>query len=351
MKLDRALSKIVPDAVKPGTVYGWSNNAILQSSNRGAAWSPLPLPEGCVSADSILSDPVLPPNLYLGCGGRLYRTRDQGTTWQSITPALESNEAAALGAVDPSLPLLYAVTGLGKIFRSADGGATWRLAAQGRPSAGGPLAALQGTLYVGTQKDKDGFAAKFTSSGDLVWATYLGGTADDSATAIAVNSGGSAQGSAAYVVSLAPDGRHLEYAARLRVRGDIWSLAVDESGGAYVAGTARGVPIVTTPGVIFPDVGYLPPCVPVWDTDCKFSSYVRPFLSKLSPGGSTLAYSTYIGGDWIQDAGVQSVAVDPSGNPPDRPRAVEAERSRNRHPLLHSPYGMRFHECRPRLGR
>ncbi len=111
-------------------------------------------------------------------------------------------------------------------------------------------AALQGSLAGGT----DAFVAKLNTSG-LVWSTYLGGNGDDHAQGI----------------------------------------AVDSAGNVYVAGTTKSTN--------FPIANAFQP-VPGGGTD--------GFISKLSPTGSALVYSTYVGGS-LED-GAMAVAVDATGN-------------------------------------
>ena len=268
---------------------------------------PLPPPEHCLLGGYLVSDPILRPNLYLSCGERLVRSRDQGETWQDMTPP-DLGPYGALLAVDPSLPLLYAVTSAGSVFGSTNGGESWTVRSQAKPYTRA-ISAAQGTLYVGSPASYDAFAAKFQNNGDLVWATYLGGSSNDDGLGIAVDGsgtvyvagttqsgdfpvtpgaydGGSVGGSAAFVTSLSPDRGLLQYSARLRVYGDIWSMAVDPASAVYVAGETRGMPIVTTSGVVYPETGSSQTCNP--GPPCTEPGMkVRPFVSKLAPGGAT----------------------------------------------------------------
>jgi hypothetical protein len=72
-------------------------------------------------------------------------------------------------------------------------------------------------------------------------------------------------------------------------------IAVDASGNAYVTGYAEPPAFPTTPGSVRPTIGN-----PFGD--------LYPFVSKFDPTGSTLLYSTYLGG-----AG-EGIAVDADGN-------------------------------------
>ena len=106
-----------------------------------------------------------------------------------------------------------------------------------------------------------------------------------------------------FVMKVNPSGSALTYATRLGTQADqsnqVFSLAVDSSGAAYVAGTAGGG-WPTTPGA-FQTV----------NADGPTSVYGDGFVSKLSPDGSSLVYSTYFGGTGNDQ--IDGVAVDVSG--------------------------------------
>ena len=336
VSLNAAVAEISVDASSPGTVYAAGNGPLQRSTDRGVTWVKLDRPMGCLSGTP-QSDPVLKPNLYMNCSDAIYRSRDQGNTWHQLpAPALEVDLFVSL-APDSSLPLLYLTTLNGHVFRSADGGDTWTRTADINASQF-TTAAAGGTLYVGTGRDTDGFAAKFTVDGELVWSTYVGGASDDSAGAIAVDAsgnvyvagttssadfpvtpgayaGGARSTNAAFVTKISPDGARLVYSARLTLQGDVNSLAVDQEGSAYITGFTHEA-IATTPGVVWPDTGTIPACVVELPNGCGDHPGApgpsRAFLTKLTPSGSTLAYSTYLG-DWPQGQG-SAVAVDHQGN-------------------------------------
>ena len=180
---------------------------------------------------------------------------------------------------------------------------------------------------------QDAFVTKLSSDGSaLVYSTYLGGSGEDIASAIALDSSGSAYvtgqtssadfptanplqglfGTNAFVTKLTPDGSALVYSTYLggslpwglfTPRSDAGrGIAVDSSGSAYVTG-------VTT-SIDFPTVN---PLQGSHISCCVGSNGVRSdaFVTKLNPGGSALVYSTYLGG-FDSDAG-NGIAVDSSG--------------------------------------
>src|SRR5207244_1840388 len=141
----------------------------------------------------------------------------------------------------------------------------------------------------------------------LSYATYLGGSRNDTAYGIAVDASGNAYvagitdstdfpttagafqptfggGSGdAFVTKLAPTGSALAYSTYVggsaldRARG----IAVDALGNAYVTGLTVSTDFPTTAGA--------------FQTGCPGPSCGAGFVTKLNPPGTTLVYSTYLG--------------------------------------------------------
>ncbi|MEA2532149.1 MAG: hypothetical protein QOG89_3793 [Thermomicrobiales bacterium] len=181
----------------------------------------------------------------------------------------------------------------------------------------------------------DAFVAKLSASGDaLLYSTYLGGSvgfvngadtvidlALDVANAVYITgittsddfpaSSGAAQASHggsedAYVAKFDPSATgtaSLVYATYLGgsalERGV--SIAVDKDGNAYVAGRTDSTDFPTTASAFQPGPQGGPPDSPTLDA----------FVTKLSPDGAALLYSTYLGGSGA-DLGY-GIAVDASG--------------------------------------
>jgi len=175
----------------------------------------------------------------------------------------------------------------------------------------------------GFGSDSDLFVAKLTPDGTaLVYATYLGGSNNEGAPDIAVDSAGAAYISAitfsedfptmnafqpankgstdAVVAKLSADGSRLIYSTYLGGNGYEAEqgvvIAVDLAGAAYIAGS--------TASVDFPVVNALQPTLP--------ENRLAAFVTKLAPDGSALLYSTYLGGTQ-QGAGARDIAVDSLG--------------------------------------
>ena len=152
---------------------------------------------------------------------------------------------------------------------------------------------------------KDAFVAKLSPSGaSLVYSTYLGGAADDTANAIAVDSSGSAYivGNTAstgfpvrpgalqstygggandgFIVKLAPSGATALYASFLGGAEDdqIRALALNASGEVFAAGS--------TTSSNFPTLSAAQPV---------YGGNTDAFVSKVNASGSALVYSSFLG--------------------------------------------------------
>ena len=162
----------------------------------------------------------------------------------------------------------------------------------------------------------DAFVAKLNPSGSqLVYATYLGGSGDDHPEGVAVNAAGEAYVAGqttsanfptvnpfqstlggpldAFVARFNASGTALIYSTYLGGGGldAASSIAVDAAGNAYIAGV--------TASTDFPTAGAL---------QAALSGSLDAFVAKLNPAGSSLGYSSYLGGNGNEVA--YSIAVD-----------------------------------------
>jgi RHS repeat-associated protein len=178
--------------------------------------------------------------------------------------------------------------------------------------------ALQRTFGGGAT---DGFVARLNARGErLLYSTYLGGSAADATTAVAVDATGFiyAAGTTAstnfptrpgafqdkhngatdgFLLKLNPGDAVPVYSTLLGgTAGDgIQGLAIDSTGAAYIAGTTASANFPTTPGVLGTAL--------VGGTDA--------FVTKVNPTGTALLYSTYYGGGADEQA--LSLALNPAG--------------------------------------
>jgi len=174
----------------------------------------------------------------------------------------------------------------------------------------------------------DAFVAKVKADGTaLVYAGYIGGAADDSGQAIAVDSTGNAYVTGAtlsdeatfpvkvgpglihaadgggpedaFVAKVKADGTGMVYAGFIGGTGNDFgnAIAVDASGSAYIAGSTASdettFPVKVGPALVF-------------------NGLTDAFVAKVRPDGSGLVYAGYVGGADFDAA--SAIAVDSSGN-------------------------------------
>ena len=202
--------------------------------------------------------------------------------------------------------------------------------------------AFQSTFPPSATGISSSFVSKISASGDsLEYSTYLGGSGyqggfGDSANAIAVDSTGSAYvtGTTAstdfpvtsgafqaifnqsmykvidgYVAKLKPDGSALEYGTFLGgpafndVNLGPAAIAVNSTGNAYIVGNTHADDFPTTSGAFQTQ----PP-----GTAGSVFINGTGYVSELDPTGSTLVYSTYLGGG--EGDGPSSIALDKAGD-------------------------------------
>ncbi|MFN7921513.1 MAG: SBBP repeat-containing protein [Bryobacteraceae bacterium] len=323
-RLPERIASIAFDAERPEVVYAGGYEQLRISENGGRDWKPLPKPSP-LDPSGVIADPSRPGTIYLRSGNTYHRSSDRGQTWK-IFPIEVFNLIASADA-----PVLYAQTyssGDYGLLRSSDAGETWTTVARNLfRSESARVIDFRGAIFLGASTPRSAFAAKFGPGGDLIWSTYLPGTeasalslGPDRSVYVAASCMKSTSWEAtpcendysSFVGKLSSDGQRLMYAREYAAGTEIASVAVDAAGSAYVAGTARGR-IPTTPGSLWPDVGAIPPFFP--------NTYSgRVFAAKLSPDGSALIYSTYLG-DWVQSsftfptaAAVGSILVEQSGH-------------------------------------
>lgn len=183
------------------------------------------------------------------------------------------------------------------------------------PTATPFQAALNGTAY-------DGFVTKLNAAGSsLVYSTYIGGTQNDSALSISVDSSGAAHiagetsssnfpsanpfqplfgggASDAFLTKFSPAGTGLAFSTFLGGTGDDLALGVAVNGsGVYLAGSTNSTnfPVLNAAQPTYGGLGFF-----------------DGFVSKFNTAGSVLTYSTYLGGNDYD--GTRGIALDAGGS-------------------------------------
>ena len=155
---------------------------------------------------------------------------------------------------------------------------------------------------------------------DLAWSTYLGDSGDDAAGGVAVDSAGNAymtgftassnfpttagaydttyNGYDAFVAKLNASGSALAYSTYLGGSSNDMAedIAVDSAGNAYMTGFTASSNFPTTTGAF----------------DTTYNGNGDAFVAELNTSGSALVYSTYLGGSGNDEG--WDIAVDSAGN-------------------------------------
>jgi uncharacterized protein (TIGR03437 family) len=371
------ISVLAASPVEPGTVFAVApfSNLVYRSTDSGQTWTRLTLPGTSVLAEALVFSPADPGTLFLGQqSGALLTSNDGGITWTGLanqdvrnpqglaifpgSPSIvlaasqENLARSADGgstftnvlalragsiAVDPrNAGIAYALDSSG-LYRSTDSGLTWTKTAlpyQVLPAALF-VSAADSRVLVGQGSQTDAFVIKWSPDGSrIVYATYLGGSGNESAIAIAVDSAGSAYvtgttnsqdfpvsrnafqktlgGTAGqqnvFISKLSADGAQLIYSTLLGSGTEVAPrIAVDRAGEALVAGGINGAVFPVTAGAF--------QSAPV--AGCPIQSpfvqtFGTGFVSKIAADGGSLVFSTLLGGSC--GTRVQAAGFDATGN-------------------------------------
>jgi photosystem II stability/assembly factor-like uncharacterized protein len=125
------VSPWLQDPIQPSTIYA-ATDKVYKSSNQGATWNAISGSLAGIEKFTVLK--VAPSNtnfIYAGSGVKLYRTNDGGLTWTDITAGLPvaTNYLTDL-AVHDSNPNIVYVTFSGyvegqKVYKTDDAGSNW----------------------------------------------------------------------------------------------------------------------------------------------------------------------------------------------------------------------------------
>ncbi|HKG61452.1 MAG TPA: SBBP repeat-containing protein [Pyrinomonadaceae bacterium] len=319
-----AASLIIDLVFQPGNssiIYAATDTGLFKSIDSGANWSPLPATPPFIISDLAL-DPVNPAIIYVATNGGLFRSADGGNSFTSINNGINSGVRTI--AIDPVTPTtLYATVGGDQFYKSPDSGAGWALNFVG-PSARVDSLVIDPNTPTTLYADTSVGIFKSTNASES-WTKLNTGIPDFHS----VNS-----------ITIDPV-HNLIYAATtsgirksanggntwIHVSGitpfDFLSVAFDPTNASVLyAATAIQIRKTTDGGNSWTDsnTGYpgtrisslvLNPTQPS-TLFIGTTSTSDAFVTKLSAGGTSQIYSTFLGGNLL-DLG-NGIAVDPSGN-------------------------------------
>jgi len=320
------------DPANPGVAYinfTFGSTALAgKSTDDGKTFIALPqLPEQSGAA-AVALDPGQPGVVFAATVGGIYSTSDDGAHWTKLMSGVFT-----LLVDDPVNRALYAATFNSQLVRSTDGFKT--AAPVGPPTTSLAQVVTGGTsVFLIAQPTTDVFVVKLDPSGTVVYATYFGGTNDDTALGIAAGADGSVyvtgttrssdfpttagafqtgnNGGSDFVFKLKPDGSLAWSTDFATLRSTAMGIAVDKDGNVFISGSTGG-DLPTTAGAYQTQFeqkllcGVIGPCFP---------TPPAAFVTKIKADGSGLIYSTYVPTD-IHNKLVQAghvVLPDASGN-------------------------------------
>lgn len=345
-----SINALALDPSNPSTLYAgtfFASTPVVKTTDGGATWTAsstgLTVSVGG-AVNTLAVDPVTPSTLYAAVtGGGVFKSSDSGATWNPANAGF-ANANATYVAVDRNNPAnVYAGSSIGTdafaLRLNPSGSALEYILNPGgndHDVARGVALDAAGNAYVVgssysqnfpvvnafqsvTHGAPDAFFSKIDSAGQLTYSTYLGGSNLELGRSVAVHDGHAyvagqtnstdfpvanplkaaptSSDSDAFVTKFSTSGATLDFSTCIGGNKDdqAFGLAVDSTGGSYVAGS--------TTSIDFPTVAAPQPS-PGGSTD--------GFLTMINSSGSALVYSTYIGGTLSDTA--NAVAVDATGN-------------------------------------
>ena len=100
---------------------GTTQYCILKSSDHGDTWISTAMPS---EVHDIAVNPQVSSILYAGTSGGIYKSMNNGNTWDAVLPFNDIYELQL--AVDPKTPsTLYALVGDNGVYKSTDSGKNW----------------------------------------------------------------------------------------------------------------------------------------------------------------------------------------------------------------------------------
>jgi uncharacterized repeat protein (TIGR01451 family) len=340
--LSTIVTKITAAASNPNVLYAVSNNTVFRSVNGGENWTNIQT-NIFISTNAVAVDPLNADTVYIGgAGGTIYKTINGGGTWTSISIIGVSATVNSL-LIDPANSQIVYAGSSQQIYKSTISGGNWVAVMSGIPllttfwdllfdSSGNAIyAATQNGIYKtvngGTNwtsvnisnqtgirslaKDPNNpsnfyaatFGGSFLRSSDngLTWSISNTGLTGNSLLSVAATSNqillGGNSGTEAFVAKFNSNGTQVNYSTFLGGNFNDSATAVKIGGNGKI--NVTGV----TNSINFPVFNAFQP---------NSGGGNDVFLVQFNQTGTTLDYSTYLGGS-ANDAGA-AIAIDNNGN-------------------------------------
>ncbi len=313
-------------AASPGAIWAGTNNGLYVSTDSGKTWRPVPSLR-LATVSSVVID-ATEPNLIFACTqSGIFKSQDAGSTWNLTAPSLPNGSGCSYLVASPSgTSNLFGYLG-SQLYRSTDGGSTWANVGMEYPFAIAFNPKVPSTVYalhMGPRGEEFAISTDRGSTwadttlvpvkGPLLCQFHPQGLAVSGTVLLAAAPSGvvrSADGgntwdptsitSPANVVAVDTTNPQVVYVNADRV----YSSA---DGGVTWSPVLSPIPnfIDTIPGA-----GLAPVGIPT-----VFAGSSPPsdniFVTKMSPDGKRILYSTYLGGGIFDYP--TGIAVDGSGN-------------------------------------
>jgi len=271
------LFKLAVDPVNPAIIYIATNGGVFKSTDGGNSFTLSNNGIGS-SVRTISVNPVTPTILYAAGGGPYFKSVDGGANWTPNFPGLASSVDSVV--IDSNTPTtLYADTNRG-ILRSTDSGANWTELNTGIPNFLSvnsiTIDPAHNIIYAATS-----FGVRKSVNGGDTW-TDIGNLSFGIST-----------------VAFDPTNASALYAATAV------QILKSTDGGNSWNGSNTGYPGTRISSLV------LNPAQPS-TLFIGTTSTSDAFVTKLSAGGASQIYSTYLGGNLLDQG--NGIALDASGN-------------------------------------
>ena len=336
--LKSAVIDLAIHPTQPATIYAATDFGVFKSTNGGKNWAPMNNGLNSLFIRAVVIDPQNPSTLYVAANGfgggpndGVYKSTDGGASWNLRKTGL-TNIPVSL-AINPATPTILYAAGSGRVFKTTDGGDNWA-----QSGTGG--SAFASVVAVDPHTPTTIFANELFSDGGIWRSTDSG----DTWQKVISNTNGPGDG---IVISPLTPGLLYAFGSTGLFKsvdnGNNWTLAKNSLGRVafdpvtastvYLASGQEGVLKSTDNGQTWTLMNtglqnasaskiVIDPVKPstMYAASPPLGNQTDAFVTKINPTGSTLIYSTLIGG--IAQPGDPSslndsafaIAVDSGGN-------------------------------------